>query len=261
MEKSTQIWTKWPSCSTSTRIKTGDDKRAREGVGLHVTAELWDSLPHSLRHNWSHITNEDQCKLCWWNIFIFGIYICCACFYFLVGLFFLLLGEVSVLSFCCHQTLVIAYLHSPPPGCKCCTWVVVSFGVIKAACSEEKKKAAIKAIFKSLISVFSVVLLEKRHWQPRSLPPFGALIVLTVVKVCVLHLNLNHWSISVCCLLHLLWLCMWAIVIWPQIKSTYLSFQMGKASLYKKHLTTPFNSVSVVWFNEVNPVRSPAKYH
>lgn len=81
---------------------------------------------------------------------------------YLLRLFFLLLGEVSVLSFCCHQTRVIAYLHSPPPGCKCCTWVIVSVGVIKAACSEEKKKkAAIKAIFKSLISVFSVVLLEK----------------------------------------------------------------------------------------------------
>lgn len=149
----------------------------------------------------------------------------------------------------------------PPPGCKCCTWVIVSVGVIKAACSEEKKKAAIKTIFKSLISVFSVVLSEKRHWQPRSLTPFGALIVLTVVKVCMLHRNLNHWTINVCCLLHLLWLCMWAIVIWPQIKSTYLSFQMGKASLYKKHLTTPFNSASVIWSNEVNPVRNPAKYH
>lgn len=181
---------------------------------------------------------------------------------YLLRLFFLLLGEVSVLSFCCHQTRVIAYLHSPPqPGCKCCTWVIVSVGVIKAACSEEKKKAAIKTIFKSLISVFSVVLSEKRHWQPRSLTPFGALIVLTVVKVCMLHRNLNHWSINVCCLLHLLWLCMWAIVIWPQIKSTYLSFQMGKASLYKKHLTTPFNSASVIWSNEVNPVRNPAKYH
>lgn len=33
---------------------------------------------------------------------------------YLLRLFFLLLGEVSVLSFCCHQTRVIAYLHSPP---------------------------------------------------------------------------------------------------------------------------------------------------